>query len=560
MANRDLASEENVPLIIGQEEYPSNCLGLAHEHYKKEAVGLIKKVWTFAHLTMQEFTAANWMSNNTWTEQCYSIRYISDSNDNFSLFRMVVRFLYGIISDKSAAILSIMHRYLTPKPIEMTNMPMRYQMGIKEYDSPGFLSESWKIFFEIYIQLTVILYETNSNSITDWFSHNRQFLPYPVYIYIEKTLTPNEWICFLQSLQLLAHIQLIFIDTKYINPKQFSDLIQKLEVCSVHYIALKFDNRQRATYTEILEYTKPIKDAQLVFGTKLFLDLMYCDLTNDTAVDIFSPNTNYPPSSLMTFGNKYSDECQQQIANQITALEYLRPDLRNCEIMLSTLCQATQLKGLYLFNNGHNRQVLPALPYLSNLQEIGMQCNEYSLLHALKNLSKLTYLLLGVISSYSCQEKGGDPEHCANLFQLIFENRKTLRVLSLHSLKDILTDMGIFLNCIALCTNVVELLLGSTKLTSEDTTLWGHAVSNMKELLIIELREVSLYDSGFKSLCAGLAYHPTFKKLWIRDAKLTSLSCEPLIQLLPTLTPLDELHVGGLDKPDIEAYKYYLQR
>ena len=65
VANRDLMSEENVPLIMGQEEYPCHCLGLAHEHYKKEAVSLFKKVWTFAHLTMEEFTAAHWLSNKS---------------------------------------------------------------------------------------------------------------------------------------------------------------------------------------------------------------------------------------------------------------------------------------------------------------------------------------------------------------------------------------------------------------------------------------------------------------------------------------------------------------
>ena len=128
VANRDLMSEETVPLIMGKEEYPSHCLGLAHEHYKQEAVGLIKKVWTFAHLTMQEFTAAHWLSNNTWTKQCASIRYISHSHDNFSLFRMLVRFLCGILSDRSAAVLSIMYRYLTPQPIQMIDMPLTYQL------------------------------------------------------------------------------------------------------------------------------------------------------------------------------------------------------------------------------------------------------------------------------------------------------------------------------------------------------------------------------------------------------------------------------------------------
>ena len=142
---------------MGQEEYLSNCLGLAHEHYKKEAVGLIKKVWTFAHLSMQEFTAAHSLSTSTWTEQCYSILYISHSSDSFSLFKMLVRFLCGILSHKSAATLSLMYRYLTPQPTQLNNMPMSYQL-----ETGGFLIKGWKAFNEFYLQLTAILYETNS--------------------------------------------------------------------------------------------------------------------------------------------------------------------------------------------------------------------------------------------------------------------------------------------------------------------------------------------------------------------------------------------------------------
>ena len=44
VANRELAYEENVTLIIGKEEFNSKCLGLAHEHYKKSSVGRITKV------------------------------------------------------------------------------------------------------------------------------------------------------------------------------------------------------------------------------------------------------------------------------------------------------------------------------------------------------------------------------------------------------------------------------------------------------------------------------------------------------------------------------------
>ena len=119
VANRDLASEEKIPLIMGQEEYACQCLGLAHEHYRKESIGLMKKVWTFVHLTMQEFVSALWLEHTTWTEQCYSVRYISNSMTNFSLLRMVVRFLCGLLSDKAAAVLSIIYRYLTPQPIQL---------------------------------------------------------------------------------------------------------------------------------------------------------------------------------------------------------------------------------------------------------------------------------------------------------------------------------------------------------------------------------------------------------------------------------------------------------
>ena len=109
VANRDLASEDNVTLNLEQEEYTYQCLGLAHEHYRKESIGLMKQLWTFVHLTMQEFVSALYLEHTTWTEQCYSVRYISHSEANFSPFRMVVRFLCGLLSDKAAALLSILY-------------------------------------------------------------------------------------------------------------------------------------------------------------------------------------------------------------------------------------------------------------------------------------------------------------------------------------------------------------------------------------------------------------------------------------------------------------------
>ena len=299
VANRDLAFEENVTLIMGQEEYPSNCLGLAHEHYKKEAVGLIKKVWTFVHLTMQEFTAAHWLSNHTWTEQCLSIRYITYSTANFSLFKMVVRFLCGILSNKSAAILFIMYRYLIPKPIQMIDMPMTYQL-MRE--------QSWRLipvsgleeFARIYYQLTSMLFETKTEKDHNWFGHFRRFLPFPLFLFIKEAISPNEWFCFLQSLKFVSQIQLIHFGPEYVNPMQFKCLLNEMKNCSVSYLAILFLNKHSTT---ILEYTNVIRDTEFTFETKICLDLEQCDMTDTNAFKLFSPKTDRNLSCIILSGD-----------------------------------------------------------------------------------------------------------------------------------------------------------------------------------------------------------------------------------------------------------------
>ena len=224
-------------------------------------------------------------------------------------------------------------------------------------------------------------------------------------------------------------------------------------------------------------------------------------------------------------------------------------------IIVPALCQATQLKVLHLFYIPYDpSQLLTTLPNFSNLQEIELE--DYYLLPKLTNLSNLTYLKIG---KKKISKRRGVSKESASLLQLIFENRNTLRYLCLDNLAIILTDMGIFLNCIALCTNLVELELNRTDLTTEDITLWSNTVSNMKVLVVLWLLDVWLCDTGFESLCAGLAYHPTIRELRVESAYLTSLSCDPLIHLIPTVTQLEKLYVSCLEEPDEEAQKLLQQ-
>ena len=539
VANRDLASEENVPLYLGQEEHASHCLGLAHEHYKKESVGLITKVWTFAHLTMQEFTASLWLSNTPWTEQCLSIRYISHSSSNFSLFRMLVRFLCGLLTNRSAAVLTIMYRHLTPQPIQLIGLPMSYQLEyINSYHIQG-----WHSFTEMYLQLTAVLYETTSPKISIWYEHLKQFLPTPIYLYIRTAVSPNEWICFIQSLDLVSHIRYLDIDTRYINANQFKSLTQKMRISSISLFALRFYSKDSTT---VLSYTDLIRETELNVNTKISIQLMDCDFSDVTDVNLFSPTNNQILSSISLWRNKYSDKVLQQLTNQLSAIQNLYvggSELTN-DTLVPALCQATQLKVLYLYDipTKYHQDLIALLPQFSQLQEIGF--DNYSLLPPISKLTNLTCL-----QSQDYNTK--DTTLSVYLLQLINGNRHTLRGMKLYYLQRIgLNNWSVFLNCLELCTSLVQLQLYDTSLPTDDVTHWCSAVNKLKLLVELVFLTVTLCDTGLISLCQGLVYHPAIKSIRLYDCENTSLSCEALTHLIPTLSHLERLEVNKLSKPE----------
>ena len=571
---RELTSTDKVTLTIDHVETESHCLGLAHEFYKREAVGIVTKVWGFAHLTMQEFTSAVFLRSTSWTDQCMSIRFVADSDEHFSIFRMVVRFLCGLITERSAAILTILYRKLMPQTIQ--NLPMYYQL---EYEEAGDLLKrysGWYEFTKKYFQLTPILFETNSKSITNCFN---QFLQNSICIYLNSTVlpvSPNEWVCFLQSLQLVKHIQVIRIDTNSVNLTQFKSLLEIIANSPLSYLALRFYKKDS---TEVLAYTDLFKETKLRIETRITIELYRCTLTDatdvnilstgvntlstgvntlSTAVNILSTGVNRNIAGMRLYESEYSNQFLQSIANQISALQYLYLDTDYSEdetihnTILPALSNATQLKGIYLYYipTEYHQQIIHTLSILSELQEISF--HTYSLLPHIMHLSRISYLEIR-----DTERKDTDLSDC--LIQLIHRNQHTIRGLMLCCLEYIgFKSWNGFLNALHFCVNLVDIeLLVIPRL--DDVTLWSSTLCNLNSLVALRFFCAELFDTGLISVCEGLIAHPTIKHLLVYKCEQTSESCEALTNLIHTVSYLKRLEVTDLSEPDTEPIKILKQ-
>ena len=566
---RELTSTDKVSLTIDHVETESHCLGLAHEFHKREAVGVVTKVWGFAHLTMQEFTSAVFLRSTSWTDQCMCIRFVADSDEHFSIFRMVARFLCGLITERSAAILTVLYRKLIPQTIQ--DLPMYHQLeyedisGIQLKEYTG-----WYEFTEKYFQLTPILFETNSKSITNCFN---QFLQNSICIYLDNTVlpvSPNEWECFLQSLQLVNHIQVIYIDNNSVNLTQFKSLLEIIANSPLSYLALRFFKKDS---TKVLAYTDLFKETKLRIETRITIELYGCTLTDATAVNILSTDVNILSTELNILSTgvnrniagmrldcgKYSNQFLQSIANQTSALQYLylHTDYSEDETLHSTilpaLCNATQLRGIYLHEipTEYHQQVIHTLSVLSELQEINF--HTYSLLPHIMHLTRISYQEIKYVG-----REDTDLSDC--LIQLIHRNQHTIRVLMLDSLEDIgFKSWNGFLNALHFCVNLVQIELRYIFTQLDDVTLWSSTLCNLNSLVLLIFYSVELFDTGLISVCEGLIAHPTIKYLWVFECEQTSESCEALTNLIHTVSCLERLEVDNLSEPDTEPIKILKQ-
>ena len=209
---------------------------------------------------------------------------------------MTLRFLCGLLSDTAIDVLSLAYRYLPPSTIDIQDMPMRDQFRYPDrFGDASPLPEfmGWFEFTQIFVEISEILFESNSNSINKSYSILRQFLPPRIYFYLVKTTSPNEWECFLRSLPLLRSIQLIQFDTKYFNLSQFSSLLTHLSSSSLDFLAVKLSG---GSYSTIEQYSKAIRESELPH-TKVSLELYLGDITDiesdSSSSDIFPTLQKY---------------------------------------------------------------------------------------------------------------------------------------------------------------------------------------------------------------------------------------------------------------------------
>ena len=121
--------EEDISIRVDSSDYKTERLGLMQVQVKLSKLVHRVNVWTFAHLTLQEYMAAVYFSNKTWVMQCVMIRFIVSSEEVFPTYKMVVRFLCGLLSDRAACLIPIICRNIIPDTLSLIGMPIIHQLG-----------------------------------------------------------------------------------------------------------------------------------------------------------------------------------------------------------------------------------------------------------------------------------------------------------------------------------------------------------------------------------------------------------------------------------------------
>ena len=546
--HRELTSrEEDISIEIGETEYVTERLGLMQVQVKLLKLGQRVNVWTFAHLTLQEYMAAVHLDNRNWLEQCVIMRFIVSSEDVFVMYKMVVRFICGLLEDRAACIVPIICRNLTPEPMSLIELPMSIQLY---YDARLVNVSDWIAFTSFYLLMSTIIIETNSQLTKEYFHCFRDMFPEYLYFYFKRLISPNEWHCFVQSLNYISKLQIVYIGMSLINSIQFDSLLHQLSYCSLSYLALRFHKQD---YQSIQSYTKLLDSSAISIQYKLSIYLHQCDFSEtEHSTPLLASHTKFI-GSMKLYESELSNQFLTQLLTQFTCLENLsyspKSDAAGWTTIESFITNNSQINGLCIQDLNKYLPISPGiLSGLSSLQEIEWWSEAaYNILPYLLNNSNLTYLYL-VSLNPTVRE-----EYRHQLTEILSNNSTSMRFITLFQVETYgFNSWTSFLTPIQSCHNLVSLTLFVSPLSSDDISYWFTAIRYLQSLAQLHLQAIPLEDTGLMVLCQSLIAHPAIRRLEISNCSLTSDSCEPISMLIHTLPYLRELQLNksDLSQPD----------
>ena len=541
--------EEDIAICVDSSEYKSERLGLMQVQVKLLKLGHRVNVWTFAHLTLQEYMAAVHLSNKTWVMQSVMIRFIVSSEEVFAMYKMVVRFLCGLLSDRAACLIPIICRNIIPDTLSLIGMPMVHQLG---YVDNIMEVSDWIEFTQVYLLISTLMVETNSKLVQQFFLCFINLLPEHVFFIFHKSISPNEWHCFLLSLNYFCQIEILYIQINLINPIQFSSLLHQLSSCSLSYLAIAFFGTEPEP---IQSYTSLLSSTDIPINYKISLRLRNCVLTESQPSSHLFPTTNNKwTGSIMLNESEISNEILTNLIDQFSCIENLyyvpKSDDSVWSILLPLISNNSQIKGLHIWDlKSYLPEITDILSGLSSLEELlWYKEDPYTVLPHLQANSSLSYLVL-----YSLNEPPLRENYQQQMINVINNNSTSLRDIELSALYTVgLNSWTNFLTPIQSCRNLVSLKLLNCPFSSDDISYWDTAIPYLQSLVELVLIFIPLEDTGLMTLCKSMNRHPAIRSLRIDKCELTSNSCEPIMMLIHTLPYLRllELYEPELSLPD----------
>ena len=540
--------EEDISIRVDSSEYKTERLGLMQVQVKLLKLGQRVNVWTFAHLTLQEYMAALYLSNKTWVMQCVMIRFIVSSQEVFAMYKMVVRFLCGLLSDKAACLIPIICRNLIPDAMSLKGLPMVHQL---RYIYNLLDVSDWFEFTEFYSLISTIIFEIDSRLTEKYFCCFISFLPEQQYFYFYNPISPNAWHCFLLSLNYIRKLEILYIDAHLINPIQFNLLLRQLTSCSLHYLAISFygDNT-----LQIHSYTNLLVSPDIPIDYKISISLRMCELTESQPPSSLFPTTNNKwTGSIKLYESTISHEILTHLINQFSCIEnlfYEHKSDSDWSIMQPLISNNSQIKGLYIWDPESYLPITPnILSGLSSLQELTWYKEDaYTVLPHLQTNNSLCYLMLSSLRQPPLRDN-----YQLQLINVITNNSPSLRDIELYRVYTVgFNTWTSFLTPIKSCCNLLSLNLTYSPFYSDDISYWDTAILYLQSLVQLCLIAIPLQDTGLMTLCKSLNRHPAIRSLRIDDCELTSNSCEPIEMLIHTLPYLRllKLYKPELSLPD----------